>query len=82
MGKKMSEIETKRRIYNFILKNPGLHMRELSRKMNIPYSTLKYHLYYLKNRELIIVRPSGKYYRFFVSNKNSVIEILPFFCLK
>ncbi len=34
-------LEIRGGIYNFILKYPGLHLREISRRMDIPFSTLK-----------------------------------------
>ena len=36
------ELKTRREIYQFILKYPGLNKSELSRMLNIPYTTLKY----------------------------------------
>lgn len=56
-------------IYDYILKYPGLHNREISRKLNIPRSTLLYHLNYLKKRGLIIEKDYGGYLRFFNSEE-------------
>jgi len=42
------DLEIRRSIYNHILKSPGLHERELARVLDIPLSTLDYHLYYIK----------------------------------
>lgn len=42
------DLEIRRKIYNHIVNSPGLYERELSRALNIPLSTLDYHLYYLK----------------------------------
>lgn len=70
MGKtEILELETRRKIYNFILKYPGLHLRELSRKMNAPKSTMEYHLNRLKKQGSIIINPDGKYRRYFVAQK-------------
>lgn len=62
-------LEIRRGIYNFILKYPGLHLREISRRMDIPFSTLNYHLSYLDKRSLIKEKSEGGYTRFYVSNK-------------
>jgi DNA-binding transcriptional ArsR family regulator len=59
--KELIDLERKRTIYNFILKNPGLHERELVRRLNIPKTTLRHHLHYLKKNELITSRDAGKY---------------------
>lgn len=54
-------------IYRFILKNPGLHFRELVRRLNIPRSTLSYHLNYLEKQELLIIKKDDRYTRYFIS---------------
>ena len=66
---KTFELESRTRIYNCILKNPGLHRRGLNRKLNISYTNLKYHLNYLKENEYILeVRKEG-YVRYYVPKK-------------
>lgn len=44
-------LETRRKIYNLILNYPGLHEREIARKLNLSLSTLDYHLHYLEKRK-------------------------------
>ena len=63
------ELETRQEIYNFILKNPGLHLNELSRKLSIPISTINYHLNYLKKLDVLIAKPNGKYVRYYIARK-------------
>jgi len=66
------ELETRRKIFNFILNNPGLHLREVSRRINIPRATLRYHLGYLKKQDLIIEETVKKsYMRYYCRNKVS-----------
>jgi len=62
-------LNKRKRIYNFILENPGFHLREIQRKLNISYSTLRYHLNYLKKRELILTKEEKGYKRYFISKK-------------
>lgn len=62
-------LEIRRRIYNYILKYPGLHFREISREMKIPKTTLSYHLEYLKNREFILSKSDGRFVRYFAAKK-------------
>ena len=59
------ELETRRIIYNHILEHPGLHFREISRKLKIPTSTLEYHLNYMKKRGLITASKQKKFIRFY-----------------
>ena len=62
-------LETRRNIYNIILKNPGLHMRELSRKLDMPITTLSYHLNNFEQRGLITAKSRSGYKRLYVSFK-------------
>jgi predicted transcriptional regulator len=59
-------LEKRRAIYNFILDNPGIHQREISQKMNIPRTTLKYHLSFLKKCGLIALVDEKNFSRYFV----------------
>jgi DNA-binding MarR family transcriptional regulator len=61
------EFKRRREIYEFISQNSGLHMRDISRKLNVPFTSLKYHLNYLEKRGFIISRDDGKYSRYFIS---------------
>ena len=72
LNEKIFEFEPKRKIYQFILKHPGLHFRELSRDLNIPKTTLDYHLNCLKKRDLISVKFIDNYNRYFVNNSIGV----------
>jgi len=66
------ELESRGKLYNLILKYPGLHFRKISRELNIPPTTLKYHLDYLRRGKLITQKREGKYLRYYVSDKESV----------
>lgn len=74
------ELEKRRKIYNFILEYPGLHIREISRRIDIPFSTLDYHLNYLKKRGLLKAKSEERYNRYYVTNKigNKEKKILSF----
>ena len=62
---KFLELETRRQVYNYILKHPGLHIRDLSEKLNTPISTLIYHLKYLKKLGFIEENLYKKYTRYY-----------------
>jgi len=68
------DLEIRRSIYNHILKSPGLHERELARVLNIPLSTLDYHLYYIRQRGLIKAKSDGRYKRYYVAGDIGVQE--------
>ncbi len=60
------QLENRRRIYDFIRKNPGLHFSELYRYLEIPKTTLFYHINYLKKNELIKEKSDDNYSRYFI----------------
>jgi len=68
------ESPTRKRIYQFILKYPGLHKRELSRRLNIPKTTLNHHLDYLEKREVIVTTTQGGYARLYAAKKIGNLE--------
>ena len=67
-------LETRRKIYKFILKKPGLHFSEISRKLKIPKTTLNHHLNYLKKHGLITSIYEEKNSRFFVAQNFGNLE--------
>jgi DNA-binding transcriptional ArsR family regulator len=68
------EFKRRRELYEFIAHNSGLHMRDISRRMNIPFTSLKYHLRYLEKKGLIISKQDGKFNRYFISQEISEQE--------
>jgi predicted transcriptional regulator len=60
------ENEYRRRIYQYINKNPGFHLRELQRRLDIPLSTLDYHLGYMVRKNIIESKKDGYYRRYYV----------------
>jgi DNA-binding MarR family transcriptional regulator len=67
MDNTILELKRRKDIYEFISQNSGLHMRDISRKLNVPFTSLKYHLNYLEKKGFIISRDDGKYSRYFIS---------------
>ena len=80
--KEIFELEIRRKIYNFITKYPGLHNREISRKMDLSKSSLCYHLSFLKKRELILEKSDGIYTRYYPAKKFGIEEIKIFNLLR
>jgi predicted transcriptional regulator len=63
------ELETRKKIFQLILKSPGLHFRELQRRSGLVTGELQYHLDYLKKRSLVTEDKDRDYSRFFVIDK-------------
>jgi DNA-binding MarR family transcriptional regulator len=82
MENKILELKRRREIYEYISQNSGLHQRDISRKMNIPFTSLKYHLITLEKHGLIVSRKDGKYNRYFTTFKVSEDEKKILNCLR
>ena len=72
--KNILEFEARRKIYNFILENPGLHLSEISRKTETPKTTLRHHLKYLKENNLINSKLEDNYKRYYPIEKYGQTE--------
>ena len=59
------ENSRRKKIYGLVKKNPGLHFREIHRRLNIPLSSLEHHLNYMTRNNVIYVRKDGGYTRYF-----------------
>lgn len=69
---KILDLEIRRRIFNYIQDNPGLHLHNLARKLNINYNNIRYHLRYLEKNGMIIIKTSNSYSRVYSSQINIV----------
>jgi predicted transcriptional regulator len=59
------DLENRKRIFECVRVNPGLHFREIQRRTNLPIGVLDYHLNYLVQRGIVsVVRQEGfsRYY--------------------
>ena len=59
------ELETRRRIYELIKKTPGIHFREIERRLKVAVGNLQYHLQYLEKKNLIKVEKDEEYIRYY-----------------
>ena len=68
------KLESRRKIYECIKENPGLHFSEISRKLNTPKTTLTFHLKNLEKNDLITSIYKDKNQRFFVKQSFGILE--------
>jgi predicted transcriptional regulator len=68
------ELENRRHLYKLIEKFPGIHFRELFRKLDISMGSLEYHLQVLEKSELIYLKKEGGFTRYFVQGKLDEID--------
>ena len=59
------ENENRRKIYEVIEDSPGIHFRELQRVLNMPLTTLEYHLSYMVRKKIIHSDTDTHYKRYY-----------------
>jgi predicted transcriptional regulator len=65
------ELESQRRVYAFVLGNPGVHLRRLSRELGIEMGTLRYALDQLERRGIVVSKEERNLRTFFAAGKLS-----------
>jgi predicted transcriptional regulator len=61
-------LQNSQKVYKYILQHPGLHLRKISRDLEIHLSTLRYTLDYLEKKEVISSRKEKNLKIYFVQN--------------
>ncbi len=64
-------LDTRRRIYELIESSPGLHFREIGRKLDMEMGVLEYQLDILEKQELVVSKKDGHYTRYFIRDMMS-----------
>lgn len=54
MTDEVIDLENQRIIYDYILDNPMSHLRKISRDLNMPLSTLRYHIDFLEKKGVVV----------------------------
>ncbi|HEY3422275.1 MAG TPA: hypothetical protein VGK13_03885, partial [Methanocellaceae archaeon] len=68
---RINKNENRNAVYDFIAKNPGLTMYEVSRGLKMNLGTVRYHAFILgMNHRVVPYKDDGKYVRYF-TNSNS-----------
>jgi predicted transcriptional regulator len=63
------ELETRRKIFDIVSKNPGLHLSKIAEMLSMRVSLVEYHLLYMeKNQVVHPVRKSG-YVRYYIKGE-------------
>ncbi|MGA1822876.1 MAG: winged helix-turn-helix transcriptional regulator [Thermoplasmatota archaeon] len=74
------ELDTRKRIFDLIESSPGIHFREIARRLDIPMGVVEYHIHYMIKRDMIISKKEGRYKRYYTEGKHGSREktVLPF----
>ncbi|MEK6852050.1 MAG: helix-turn-helix domain-containing protein [Candidatus Thermoplasmatota archaeon] len=59
------ELESRRRAYELVASAPGLHLREVARRLDLDVRTVEYHLRQLEKHGLMTAIDEGGFRRFF-----------------
>src|SRR5437667_12731968 len=65
MDREILAVKTRKDLYDFVRKNPGFHLREVSRALNLSITLADYHLRFLERHELVTSSMDGEYKRFY-----------------
>jgi predicted transcriptional regulator len=68
------ELETRRKIYELITKNPGLHFSKIADMLHLRLSLVEYHLLYLEKNKIIISVKEKGYKRYYVEGTKIGVE--------
>jgi predicted transcriptional regulator len=58
-------LEARKKVFDIIAEAPGLHLREIQKRLNIPLGTVEYHLNYFEDNETVLVKEEGGYKRYY-----------------
>jgi len=70
MSTEALELEVRKEIYDLVAAFPGLHMREIQRKLNLSISHAEYHLNFLEDAGVLTTIEDGHYKRYYISNED------------
>lgn len=59
------ENERRRRIFGLIETSQGIHLRELQRVLDMPLTTLEYHLDYMTRKKIVFAETADHYKRYY-----------------
>jgi len=65
MDEEVLAVETRRNLFEFVRKNPGFHLREIARTVNLSITLADYHLRFLEKHELLSSTMDGEYKRYY-----------------
>ena len=62
------ELEARKKIYDCIAKSPGLHFREIQRRVGMATGSVDYHLHFLHKNGLVRTEKAGRFLRYYAAN--------------
>ncbi len=65
MDEDVLAVKTRRDLYQYVRSNPGFHLREIARVLNLSITLADYHLRFLEKNELVSWTMDGEYKRYY-----------------
>ncbi len=65
MDEEVLAVKTRRELYQYVRSNPGFHLREIARALNLSITLADYHLRFLEKNELVSWTMDGEYKRYY-----------------
>ena len=65
MDEEVLAVKTRRELYQYVRSNPGFHLREIARVLNLSITLADYHLRFLEKNELVSWTMDGEYKRYY-----------------
>ncbi|MEF8873204.1 MAG: winged helix-turn-helix transcriptional regulator [Candidatus Thermoplasmatota archaeon] len=69
------EVENRKKIYEVIEEYPGLHMREIKRKVGLSMNLVRYHLNQLKKYRLVSEEKEDEYNRYYPNKGERKVDL-------
>ncbi len=63
------ELETRRKVYDLVSRNPGLHLSKIAELLKMRISLDEYHLLYLEKNGVILSSKEAGYSRYYIKGK-------------
>jgi len=73
MGSNILDLENRKKVYDFILSNPGVHLRSIARKTDLSLSVVRHHVTCLE-RDGLVTSQKDRNLKVFFSNGNMAGE--------
>src|SRR5437762_13701095 len=67
-------VQTRKDLYDFVRRNPGFHLRELARALNLSITIADYRLRFLERHDLITSSMDGEYTRFYPGSTPGIAD--------
>ena len=65
MDEDVLAVKTRRDLFQYVRANPGFHLREIARALNLSITLADYHLRFLEKNELVSWTMDGEYKRYY-----------------